>query len=149
MESPEKGLVPAKEPKEVFLSLNPAYLSRNEMRDGKTEPRPVLFVNTYGKTEPYASIGEAIADVADDKDLPKGTLIYVNGRYLSIKDAVKLANDLHAFCYKRAGRDAPTHKVQFWTNAAAAKSGLAFGTKAKAKAKPTAKNAKSVKKARY
>ena len=113
------------------------------------DPRPVMFVNSYGETEPYADIGEAIADVANDKDLPKGTLMYVNGGYRTLKEAAKLADSLKPYHYKRSGRDAPTHKFQFWTDAAAAKFGLAYGTEATAEATPTAKKAKGAKKARY
>lgn len=146
----ETGLVPIAEPKQIFLSLNRAYLSKREMRKADIDARPVMFFNTYGgETEAFATIQDAMAMLAKDKGLPKGTQTWINGRYMLLVEAIELADDLRPYCYKRAGWSAPTHKVQFWTEAAAAKFGLAFGTKGKAKTKPAGKKTKGARKARY
>ena len=145
----ETGLVPIREPKQIFLSLRKAYLSKREMRKADSQERPVMFFNTWGKTEAFATIQEAMAMLAKDKGLPKSTQTWINGRYMLLAEAIELADDLKPDCYKRAGWSAPTHKVQFWTEAAAAKFGLAFGTKGKAKTRPAGKKTKSARKARY
>ena len=145
----ESGLVPTMEPKQIFLSLRKAYLSKKEMRKADSQERPVMFFNTWGKTEAYATIQDAMAMLAKDKGLPKGTQTWINGRYMMLAEAIELADDLRPYCYKRTGLNAPTHKVQFWTEAAAAEFGLAFGTKGKAKTKPAGKKTKSAGKARY
>jgi len=152
MKDLRKGLVPAaKEPAQVFLSFKPAYLSRNEMRlPIIPEPRPVMFADVFGDTKPHANIGDAIASLKGDKDLPKGALMYLNGSYVTIKEALKLAPNLKSYHYKRAGRDTPTHKFQFWTDAAAAKFGLAYATETEAEKAPVkATKTKGATKARY
>ena len=147
MEKSLKGLVPASNaPEAVYPNFKPSYVSRMGKRFGQAE-RPVMFIDTKdtGEFEGYENVNEFMADLAKDDDLPKGTEVYVNGSYLTVKEAAKL--DLVAYHYKNKGYDLNETKFQFWTDEAAKKEGLAFATSAPATA--SKKNKKATKRAKW